>query len=118
VEGDAYREGTPIALDAVASDPSSADTLSYSWQATKNGDLFIKRFDPVPDAMYPDFGCAVELFANDLIAEVETVAPLTTLEPGESASHVERWYLFSGVQFDGTQEALEKNVLPCVKGTR
>jgi hypothetical protein len=89
------------------------------WAAwTKNGDLFVKRFDPVPDAMYPDFGCAVELFCNDIIAELETVAPLTTLDPGESATHVERWYVFGGVDFDGTQEALEKNVLPCVKGTR
>ncbi|MGQ9730454.1 MAG: hypothetical protein ACUVX8_04200 [Candidatus Zipacnadales bacterium] len=85
---------------------------------TKDGDLFIKRFDPVPDGMYPDFGCAVELFANDLIAEVETIAPLTTLDPGESVVHVERWYLFTGVDFDGTEEAIEKNVLPCVKGTR
>jgi hypothetical protein len=46
------------------------------------------------------------------------VAPLTTLDPGESATHVERWYVFGGVEFDGTQEALENNVLPCVKGTR
>ena len=85
---------------------------------TKGGDLFIKRFDPVPGAMYPDHGCVVELFANDAIAEVETLGPLTTLDPGESVEHIERWYLFTGVDFDGTEDAVEKNVLPCVKGTR
>jgi len=82
-----------------------------------NQDLFVKRFDPLPNAVYPDFGCALELFANDAIAEVESVGPLTHLEPGESLKHVERWYLFSGVDFDGTEESLEKNVLPRVKGT-
>jgi hypothetical protein len=81
------------------------------------GDLFIKRFDPIPEAAYPDFGCAMELFANDLIAEVESVGPLTHLEPGESLKHVERWYVFSGVDFDGTEESLEKNILPHVHGT-
>jgi len=85
---------------------------------TKDGDLFIKRFDPVPDAIYPDYGCAVELFANDAIAEVESVAPLTTLDPGDSVEHIERWYLFAGVEFDGTEEAIQANILPRVKGTR
>ena len=72
----------------------------------------------MPDAIYPDYGCAVELFANDAIAEVESVAPLTTLDPGESVEHIERWYLFTGVEFDGTEEAIQANVLPRVKGTR
>jgi hypothetical protein len=83
-----------------------------------NGDLFVKRFDPVPEAIYPDYGSMVELFANDVIAEVESVAPFTTLEPGESVKHIERWYVFGGVDFDGSEAAIEKNVLPCVKGTR
>jgi hypothetical protein len=42
---------------------------------------------------YPDFGCSVEIFTNAAMLEVETLGPLTTLEPGSAVEHIEQWSL-------------------------
>lgn len=59
--------------------------------------LFVKRAIPVPGARYPDFGCNFEIFTNPDFLELETLAPLVDLKPGESASHTEVWALFLDV---------------------
>lgn len=74
------------------------------------GDLFVKRFDYQCCGEYPDWGAAVELFTNDAILEVETLGPLTQLEPGASVDHEERWYLFRSVELGDTEEALAASV--------
>jgi hypothetical protein len=63
-----------------------------------NGELFVKRFEApgVPSA-YPDFGCSFETFTNADFLELETLGPLTTLAPGESLTHTERWTAFRNV---------------------
>lgn len=64
-----------------------------------NGELFLKRYDASgAPADYPDFGCSYETFTNADILELETLGPLTTLAPGESLAHTERWSLHRGVQ--------------------
>jgi hypothetical protein len=42
-------------------------------------------------AKYPDGGCNVELYTCQHYLELETLGPLTTLEPGQSLSHEELW---------------------------
>ncbi|MFB6308914.1 MAG: hypothetical protein ABEH35_06250 [Haloarculaceae archaeon] len=72
-----------------------------------DGVAFHKSFEYQPDATYPDRGCAVEIFTDDSTLEVETLAPLTTLEPGESVDHVERWTLVDGIESTATEDLLE-----------
>ncbi len=63
--------------------------------------LFVKRFAYVEGATYPDYGSNNEVFTAGSFIEVESLAPLARLAPGEWAEHVEHWYLFDGVQLGG-----------------
>jgi hypothetical protein len=77
------------------------------WAAYYNdGYVFLKRFRYVEGATYPDWGCSVETFTNNDMLELETVGPLTHLEPGEQLEHVENWYLFRDVQVQDTDESI------------
>lgn len=57
--------------------------------------LFIKTFDYVDGATYPDGGCNFETFTNSEMLEIESLGPLVTLAPGESVSHTENWHVFA-----------------------
>jgi hypothetical protein len=47
--------------------------------------------------------------------EAETLGPLVTLEPEGLVVHVERWYLFAGVELaDESEEAIDQAVKPLV----
>lgn len=62
-----------------------------------NDSLFIKTFDLLPNAAYPDGGCNFETFTNRHMTEIESLGPLVTLESGQSTSHDEHWHVFSGL---------------------
>ncbi|MGE5603163.1 MAG: hypothetical protein ACM30E_08930 [Nitrososphaerales archaeon] len=70
------------------------------------GVLFIKRWSPCPDSQHVDFGCNCESYCNDRFIEVETVAPLARLEPGQSVTHVEEWELHRADGVDATLEGV------------
>lgn len=55
--------------------------------------FFAKTVAHEPGADYPDDGCNFETFTNHEMLEVESLAPLRTLAPGEGAAHLERWTL-------------------------
>lgn len=59
--------------------------------------LFFKLADYEEGATYPDFGCNFETFTNSQLLEIETLSPLRTLAPGESAAHSETWRLFGSI---------------------
>ncbi len=68
------------------------------WVAYAHHDvLFVKRFAPLPGAAYPDLGAQVELFTDGTIVELETLGPLTRLEPGQRLTYTEQWALFPEV---------------------
>ncbi len=58
-----------------------------------NNTVFKKEFTYIQGACYPDNGCSVEVFTNDLMLEMETLSPLYTLKSGEECRHLERWSL-------------------------
>lgn len=58
------------------------------------GERFIKHFPATP-GNYPDFGCNFEAYTRHDMLEVESLSPLTTLAPGESATHIEQWTLLA-----------------------
>lgn len=72
----------------------------------RDGVFFCKRFTPHPDRQHPDRNCNVESFCGDLFIELETIAPLTMLEPGQTATHRETWEWYSGVEADGSIESV------------
>lgn len=65
-----------------------------------DGVLFVKRFDVQTNASYPDHGCNAESYCNDEFIELETLGPLTKVEPGASVSHAETWELHGGLNVD------------------
>lgn len=65
-----------------------------------DGVLFKKTFNASTLATYPDNNCNAELFCNDEFVELESLGPLTKLEPGASVQHQETW------------EILDANALP------
>ncbi len=63
----------------------------------RNSILFIKQFFPHPDLPHPDFGCNVETYCGDQFIELETLSPITTLDPGQSLHHTEIWEIISDI---------------------
>ncbi len=59
--------------------------------------LFIKYYVHENNVGYPDFGVSYETYANDFMLELETLSPLTKLEPNSSVEHTEKWELFDNI---------------------
>ena len=77
----------------------------YGWAAYFNHDCcFIKKYNHVMDAVYPDGGCSWETYTADWGIELESLSPFGTLKPGESATHTDEWFLFGNVKKPGVSE--------------
>ena len=74
--------------------------------------LFIKSFTFRPGAEYPDRGCSFETYTDAQILELESLGPLTTLQPGASVEHVEHWHLVRDVPPVGREADVSAHVLP------
>ncbi|HLF25007.1 MAG TPA: hypothetical protein VJG32_01625 [Anaerolineae bacterium] len=70
----------------------------------RNGVFFRKWFDPRAEQPHPDFNCNAEVYCNDAFVELETVAPLLRLEPGQSTTHSETWEFYTGLDIPATLE--------------
>jgi hypothetical protein len=62
-----------------------------------NGVLFVKHTEYNQQANYYDFGSSSECYCNDQFIEMETLAPVSTIPPGGTATHVETWALHEGI---------------------
>ena len=80
------------------------------------GTLFVKRFGYQEGATYPDNGCNYETFTKEEFLEMESLAPVVTLKPGEKAELVENWELTPGVEDFTDEVGIDKNILPKVGG--
>lgn len=58
------------------------------------GIVFEKSYDIIDNATYPDGNVSFETFFCYHMAEVESLSPLYTLAPGESAEYTETWTLY------------------------
>ena len=93
--------------------------VTDGWAAyLRKGNLFLKTFDYVEDASYPDRGCSVEVFFNDAFLELETLGPLTRLEPGASIEHRESWQLFRDMPPLESDADVSDSILPIVEQAR
>lgn len=84
----------------IRQDPSVKEPLKIGFSNTQrwaayalNDRLFVKRMNYFANREYPDMGCSLEVFASSGIMEIESLAPLATLKPGDSTTHCERWQL-------------------------
>jgi hypothetical protein len=83
-----------------------------------NNEAFVKRTKADPSRVYADFGCSFETFTNHEFLEVETLGPMTKLQPGQRVELTEKWGLFRDVQLpEISDEELDRVVLPLVKST-
>jgi hypothetical protein len=82
----------------------------------RGGHLFVKKVTYEAGAVYPDFGCSMETFTNNQILEVESLSPITRLEPGGIVEHVEDWYLYKDVPLPQNEEEIRKYVATRVNG--
>lgn len=89
-------------------------TNKQGWTAYYlNGELLIKKFDFIPDAEYPDFGCNNEIYINGNFLEIETLGPLAKIPPGRSVEHTEHWLLTKAIAGE-SEESIDANILPLV----
>lgn len=79
-----------------------------------NGNLFLKRFKYQPGAEYPDKGSSVEIFVNDRFAELETLGPMTLLEPGEAVEYKETWNLLRDIPLPENEADVLEHILPAI----
>jgi hypothetical protein len=78
---------------------------------------FIVLTDP-PDgdsSEYPDCGSNFEIYTEGAFQELETLGPLHYLEPGQSAEHVEYWYLAAIKEIEDSDRSLDAVLMPVVE---
>jgi hypothetical protein len=106
LQQDPHRE-TPQKIGAMVPD----GWLAYA----RNNHLFVVTFDYQAEAVYPDYGVSIETFTDGSMLEIETLGPLTTLQPGGTVEHVETWWLFDEVAMPTDEAAVDQQILPKVR---
>jgi hypothetical protein len=96
-------------------DPENSDpqkiglSRSGGWLAYLNHrQAFVKKCAFIENQPYPDEGSAFEIYADHKCVELETLSPLTTIEPGGCAKSVEDWYLLKGIDINADENTLEQ----------
>ncbi|MDQ3801552.1 MAG: DUF4380 domain-containing protein [Acidobacteriota bacterium] len=91
-----------LGVDETKPDPQKIGVLNrqgwtaYQWENL----LFVKRFDFVETAIYPDMNSNTEVYTAGSFVEVESLSPLRKLAPGESITYAERWQLFENLSLN------------------
>jgi hypothetical protein len=87
------------------------------WAAyLRQSHLFVKKFTHDSRARYPDFGVSVETFTNAAMLEVETLGPLSTIQPGAAVEHLEHWFLYADIRLDPlNDDTIDRVILPRIK---
>jgi len=90
--------------------------ISDGWTAYINdGHLFVITFDYKKGALYPDLNSTVECFSAAVAFELETLGPLSLLQPNASVEYVENWFLFRDVPEPKNDYDIDNNILPLIQ---
>jgi hypothetical protein len=103
-----FADDDYVWIDAQAqADEFKVGLLARGWLGyLRAGVFFLKRFDPQLALPHPDLNTNAQLYCNAYNIELETLAPLTRLEPGESSVHLETWELYRAEDVPSTIEGL------------
>jgi hypothetical protein len=83
--------------------------LARGWLGyLRSGVFFLKRFDPQLELLHPDLNTNAQLYCNHRFIELETLAPLTVLESGQSSVHVETWEIYRDIDVPPSIEGLSQ----------
>ena len=109
------RKYVQLRQDPKATTKQKAGLLnSKGWAAyVIGGEALIKRYPYVAGATYTDMGCNTETYTDPDMLEVETLGPLTRLEPGAHVDHAESW-LVAKVGCGPTDADIDAQILPLV----
>jgi hypothetical protein len=110
------REYIMLSQDSQAAVPQKFGLANQQgWAAYWNaGTLFVDRAKYIQGAQYPDYGCSYEFFTNFAFLEVESLGPLQTLQPGQTAEHAEDWALFRDVPQPRTEDDIRAHIVPLI----
>jgi hypothetical protein len=88
-----------------------------TWAAyVLHGEAIIKRTSADVTKHYPDFGSSFETFTNNEFLEIETLGPLSSVNPGQTVVQVEHWGLFRNVALRAwNDDELDRVLLPLVR---
>lgn len=88
-----FIKGEDLFLVKIDGEMAKLGTTGYKGflgVANKNY-TFIKKFDFIQGAIYPDDNCAIEIYTSKNFCELETLSPIVTLIPGNPLVHIEKW---------------------------
>jgi hypothetical protein len=109
------RKYVQLRQDPAATTKQKAGMLnSKGWAAyVLGGEAMVKRYPYEAGATYTDMGCNTETYTDPDMLEVETLGPLTRLEPGAHVDHVESW-LLARVECGPSEADIDSQILPLV----
>jgi hypothetical protein len=84
----------------------------------RDGQLFVKKFASPKGGAFPDMGSNVEVFTNDDMIELETLAPLVKLAPGATVEHTEHWFLYRNVADARSDREIDRHIRPLVRQSK
>lgn len=89
------REFIRLRVDENRHEPQKIGVLNKQGWAryVLNDAVFTKKIDFRENAAYPDMNSNTELYTAGSFVEIETLAPLVKLAPGEATEHAERWQI-------------------------
>ncbi|MBN1535153.1 MAG: hypothetical protein JW908_00370 [Anaerolineales bacterium] len=75
-----------------------------------NGILFVKKAEYHAQSPYYDFGSSSECYCNDRFLELETLAPIKMIDPGQTVSHTETWHIYANIDVPANEIETESIV--------
>jgi len=106
-------------------DPSNSESqkigISYSdgWLSyINNNEAFIKKCQFLNDQSYQDEGSSLEIYADHKCLELESLSPLTYIEPGGVAELIEDWYLIKGINENAEETEIDHQCLAFIKSQK
>jgi hypothetical protein len=83
----------------------------HGWLAYLIGDvLIIKKFNSQSGKIFPDNGCNSEVYVCDQFIELETLGPITCIQPGQEVDHTEVWEVWTDIGAPMTYEGVRQLV--------